>query len=545
MEDKFFVIAIGGTGMRCLESFVHMCAIGMYDLQEIEILMLDTDYSNGNKSRVEELIAKYNSVKMDDAEGEANAKTFFSAKLNLYNFGTQYDLPGRDSYSTISGLASDLNNDNKDLASLFLDPNVQQFQLKEGYRAQTHLGSMLMYHGIVEAARNYSKDKQKAQKEGDLCRFILKLASAGDNARVFVFGSIFGGTGASSIPVIPTALRDAAKLLGPNTLDLKKVKFGSTLLTQYFSFPPASNTELKNEKVIAKSELFALNCQAALQFYKDDPTVKAYYKRFYHIGWPETMKFDIQYEGKVQTGGATQKNACHIVELLAASAAYDFFYADATSFNNAEAKYLYKSAETDGNSFHFYGNTFLDGQAGDEFANKLGMFLSLAHLILSSEGMEGAWGKPGTRQLEKFIEDPQYHALTDDQCKTLDNYLRGFAYEYKNDEKKLVFGWIYQIFDSVGSGSFLFTNDSFVKDPERLRKLDMGLMFTDEKHWWRKDTFGKTNPNQSKSKDKFALIMRENSSKPNEQTQHLHTLKEKFIAHLFNSLAKAQKFDVK
>ena len=28
---KLFVIAIGGTGMRCLESFVHLCAIGMFD----------------------------------------------------------------------------------------------------------------------------------------------------------------------------------------------------------------------------------------------------------------------------------------------------------------------------------------------------------------------------------------------------------------------------------------------------------------------------------------------------------------------------------
>jgi len=545
MEDKFFVIAIGGTGMRCLESFVHMCAIGMYDLQEIEILMLDTDYSNGNKSRVEELIAKYNSVKRDDSEGESNAKTFFSAKLNLYNFGTQYDLPGRDSYSTISGLASDLNNDNKDIASLFLDPGVQQFQLKEGYRAQTHLGSMLMYHGIVEAARNYSKDKQKAQKEADLCRFILKLAQAGDSARVFVFGSIFGGTGASSIPVIPTAMRDAARLLGPNTLDLKKVKFGSTLLTQYFSFPSASKSNMDKEKVIAKSELFALNCQAALQFYKDDPTVKAYYKRFYHIGWPESMKFKIEYEGDVHTGGAVQKNDCHVVELLAASAAYDFFYSIPESFNNADAKYLFRSAEIDGNGFRFQGNTFLDDQAGTEFENKLGMFLSLAHLVLSSEGMEGAWGKPGTRQLEKFIEEEQYHALTDNQCKTLDDYLCEFAYAYNNEEKKHVFGWIYQIFDSIGSGSFLFTNDAFVKDPNRLRKLDMGLLFSDEKHWWRKDLIGKTKPNQSKSIDTFAKIMREDSTKPNEETQHLRTLKEKFIAHLFNSLAKAQHYDIK
>ena len=66
--DKLFVIAIGGTGMRCLESFVHLCAIGMFDNEEIEILTLDTDYANGNKGRVERLIKQYNKVKTDNPE---------------------------------------------------------------------------------------------------------------------------------------------------------------------------------------------------------------------------------------------------------------------------------------------------------------------------------------------------------------------------------------------------------------------------------------------------------------------------------------------
>ncbi|MGY0035753.1 hypothetical protein [Pedobacter sp. NJ-S-72] len=83
--DKLFVIAIGGTGMRCLESFTHLCGIGMFDNQEIEVLTLDTDQNNGNKGRVEELINLYNRVKTSGTTlgGTANANTFFSAKLNL------------------------------------------------------------------------------------------------------------------------------------------------------------------------------------------------------------------------------------------------------------------------------------------------------------------------------------------------------------------------------------------------------------------------------------------------------------------------------
>ena len=98
MKDSLFVIAIGGTGMRCLEAFVHLCAIGMFDNEEINILTLDTDQSNGNKGRVERLIELYNKVKTDNPEspgGSPNSNTFFSSKLSLYRFYTDYSMANR------------------------------------------------------------------------------------------------------------------------------------------------------------------------------------------------------------------------------------------------------------------------------------------------------------------------------------------------------------------------------------------------------------------------------------------------------------------
>ena len=50
MDDKLFIIAIGGTGMRCLEAFVHLCAAGMFDNKEIDILTLDTDQATEIKA---------------------------------------------------------------------------------------------------------------------------------------------------------------------------------------------------------------------------------------------------------------------------------------------------------------------------------------------------------------------------------------------------------------------------------------------------------------------------------------------------------------
>ena len=156
MKDSLFIIAIGGTGMRCLEAFVHLCAVGMFDNEEINILTLDTDQSNGNKGRVERLIELYNKVKTDNPEspgGSPNSNTFFSSKLNLYRFYTDYSMANRSTYSKLSatqGVGQETEEDDHDLADLFLEHDtVQSFNLEHGYRAQTHLGSMLMYHGIV------------------------------------------------------------------------------------------------------------------------------------------------------------------------------------------------------------------------------------------------------------------------------------------------------------------------------------------------------------------------------------------------------------
>ena len=56
---KVFLIGIGGTGMRCLESFVHTCAIGLYDNTEVHMLALDTDEHNGNFKRLRDLQSDY------------------------------------------------------------------------------------------------------------------------------------------------------------------------------------------------------------------------------------------------------------------------------------------------------------------------------------------------------------------------------------------------------------------------------------------------------------------------------------------------------
>lgn len=550
MADKKFIVAIGGTGMRCLESFVHLCAIGMFDNEEIEVLTLDTDQTNGNKGRVEQLIDAYNHVKSNDQTkidgGTPNADTFFSAKINLYKFFTDYSKSERSTYANLAKLSTGdptVAEENQELSDLFLEKEtVQDFKLDHGYRAQTHLGSHLMYHGIVEAARNMRAGETKVKDEeksfGD---FLLKLLAASENARVFVFGSVFGGTGASSIPIIPVAFRDAISVLdGHSTLDLTKVKFGATLLTEYFRFDKPSQAEKNTEHIIADSDFFAINSQAALQFYQGDPTVKMCYRRLYHVGWPlesKSLSNEENNSGKTNTGGANQKNKCHVVELLSACAAYDFFTCNDADLKNAEATYLYRSAPFDGSHFSFSGPNFL-GTDGAKFETKLGAFFSFAHIVLGRQG--GATNSQGTKGLidrlhEHKIDD--YATIALEQLQEIDKYLQMFAYYFEKDGS-LSLGWIYQIYDSIKPGKFIFKSDAFETKPNTIRQVDPGDIFEDSRHTWNKAalSFG-----TGARYDTFIKDLTNNHNSLPRVEQKANTLKEKLLAHMYNAIKIAQR----
>ena len=553
MNDQLFVIAIGGTGMRCLESFVHLCAIGMFDNQEINVLTLDTDQTNGNKERVELLINYYNRIKSDKVQetdgGTPNTNTFFSAKINLFKFWTDYSTTARQNYIALSRLgegSEETIKENTDLSNLFLDKaTVQQFNLAHGYRAQTHLGSHLMYHGIIESARRKRAGGVSVKPEdNDLDSFLELLSQASSHARVFVFGSVFGGTGASSIPIIPVAMRDAVTIRsnGKNSLALNKVKFGSTLLTEYFSFANPDARQMAKDKVIANSDFFALNSQAALQFYQADPTVKRCYRKLYHIGWPlQSKPISEEKTGDTITGGHEQRNNCHVVELMCACAAYDFFTMETFPDTNTDAKYVYRSVERNQNVFDFHGDDFV-GEHGDQFANKLGAFLSLSHIVLGLNG--AARGGKGTKAFLDRLKDNnrENYNIDDIQLDDIDKYLQMFAYNVADG--KLQRGWLYQIYNTVKPGKLIFRPTAFEEKVDSLSKMEPGILFDDDKHNW--DAKGSFLHSTSTAQyDQLIKILTDDPSSLPSKSQNANTTKEKFLAHVYNAITIAQKYNSK
>ncbi|WP_310484947.1 hypothetical protein [Chamaesiphon sp. VAR_48_metabat_403] len=59
MNNKLFIIAIGGSGAKCVESIVQIAATGLYTKEEIEVLFVDPDENNGNVDRARKTLSTY------------------------------------------------------------------------------------------------------------------------------------------------------------------------------------------------------------------------------------------------------------------------------------------------------------------------------------------------------------------------------------------------------------------------------------------------------------------------------------------------------
>src|SRR5690349_24703778 len=53
-----YVIAVGGTGARCLEAISYFAAAGLFT-NDMHVLVLDPDQNNGNGKRTQQIIRQY------------------------------------------------------------------------------------------------------------------------------------------------------------------------------------------------------------------------------------------------------------------------------------------------------------------------------------------------------------------------------------------------------------------------------------------------------------------------------------------------------
>lgn len=296
---QYFAIGVGGTGAKCLEALTHIHACGLLNDSDgtpsrLGVFLVEPDQQSALLARAQTAITRYAAMQRAIGRG---ADQF--ARGELRDYGAWSPL------STASGgISLDqvfpkaiLSTQAPGVAALFdclFPPEEQSADLEVGFRGRPPIGSAVMSRVSLE------KEAQAGQWQ-QMLNDIQTAAGSGDTTLIHLFGSVFGGTGASGVPTLGQLLKKWLQDQGVSSVQVQ-----ASLLLPYFDFDGVADDETG---VHAESRNFQLNTDAALQYLSTSG--EACFDRVYLIG------SDIKARYGFSIGGVSQSNAAHMVELLA------------------------------------------------------------------------------------------------------------------------------------------------------------------------------------------------------------------------------------
>lgn len=322
---RTFIFAIGGTGARFLRSLTMLLASGCKDTKvadEIVPIIIDYDATNGDTDRTQTLLETYQYInRAIYTKGDKVMENFFCTPMlklkelfggDGFDSNTKFEVaithePGQDTFAHHIQLET-LGDGNGTLATRHLLEILYDNSPKTSKTTELNLDLEVGFKGCPNIGCVVTKSLENSV---ELQKFFHAVnPQAGD--KILIVGSIFGGTGASGIPMLLDLIRER-----PN---LESCTVGVIAVTPYFKVAPDRDSAINSDSFTAKTK-------AALDAYSLGRSVNKQADAIYYVG-------DSYLPGAFENseGGATQKNNAHVVELVAAMEALHFMN---TSFDHS------------------------------------------------------------------------------------------------------------------------------------------------------------------------------------------------------------------
>ena len=204
-------------------------------------------------------------------------------------------------------------------------PEEQEMKLDEGFRGHPNVGCAVFNY----VAQEFMADKFPL-RTGESCDNMFmqelkgQLFGSKADARVYVFGSVFGGTGASIFPnVINTLHSWYDEQCGNTNEPAGELQIGGSLLLPYFSLPAylGEGIEKESTDIVPNDLRFENQTRMALEFYGGRHyNIEAKMKSLFVVGLN-----DLYPTSEVFASGGDQTQHFHFVLVLAVLAACNFF----------------------------------------------------------------------------------------------------------------------------------------------------------------------------------------------------------------------------
>lgn len=330
MAEKY-LIAAGGTGALCASAFLYMAAAGCADLNDrYHVLLVDKDKQSDAMTACQNLLSNYNDLRKQMGRVPGTL-TFPEVWIHTWNFTEEI----LDEYYKKTGLNPDYLTDLtlRKLLNSQEDPDVQQLldTMYSEEELDTNLDKGFYGHPNIGApVFDYVRDRFLAvavtcadgtQKKNSFMESLTSTLSK-EKAYVYLFGSLFGGTGATVIPNVVLALRTLQKA------DINLV-LGAAVMMPYFRLPVCKDNSWEAMAKVSPADCkFEDQTKEALYYYEESHLLS----NMTNLMLIGTSQLDVTSEMYARGGRQTQH--FHMVHMLAAISAKRFFSNELGSMKN-------------------------------------------------------------------------------------------------------------------------------------------------------------------------------------------------------------------
>lgn len=323
---RVFVFGIGGTGARVITQLVMHLAAGVRPVGEdgkvlkgdfsIVPILIDPHSQCEALVNLSELLNDYRTIhKRLYGEIEDPGKGFFSVKIQTMHDIASNDVSHDDFTFRLPNVSnnkfkdyigcSDMSSSNRNFMEFLFSKNERETDMAEGFYGSPNIGCVAL-NSFVDSP--------------DFAAF-KKIVNGKDKA--FFIGSIFGGTGASGLPLFISNIR---YLITSNQVDSQncgKIPIGALIVMPYFKISDDEQSPINDSD-------FMIKTRSALSYYETNMNKRI--NNVYYIA-DQADKSPIPFENDPGNKDNQKGNKAHLVEFMGAASLLDFIKS-----NNVEMK---------------------------------------------------------------------------------------------------------------------------------------------------------------------------------------------------------------
>lgn len=318
---------IGGTGARVAEAAVHLLASGYFSRDEdVEFIVIDKDYECKSYTDATTQIDQYNAVRRTITTAATRGSKLFKTSILKHNWSFDNifnELVGvnseADLKSSVISKDSDLKREeDRVLLHGLYSADEQNKPTAKGFYGHPSIGA-LMFKYMTKL------DEFTETEKYDIATPVITRLNDNKLVKVFIVGTVFGGTGASVFSNLALYIR--------SKLNDEKMKentvISGVLILPYFSILDDTDGNHRKTPLHIDSREFLPKSQVSLDHYgMNEKLIRKdsddwIFDRIYAIGnRPYHQTSEVYSEG-----GKEQKSHFDYVDILAASSIFDFFSA--------------------------------------------------------------------------------------------------------------------------------------------------------------------------------------------------------------------------